>query len=98
MNENTQVIAKSKQQFDIQPSESLKKFIQSVTIRNKRTAFQYNFRLSFFERFLKENYKINLDGLIQKIKSTEYNPYDVLNDYCIYLQNNYNIGSLAFRD
>jgi integrase len=39
-----------------------------------------------------------LDNLIQKIKSTEYNQYDVLNDYCVYLQNNYNLGSLAFRD
>jgi integrase len=39
-----------------------------------------------------------LDELIQKIKSTEYNLYDVLNDYCIFLQNNHNIGSIAFRD
>ena len=46
----------------------------------------------------KKNYKINLDILIQKIKSTEYNPYDIFNDYCIFLQNNYNLGSLAFRD
>ena len=97
MNKNIQVIAKSKQ-FNIQSSESLKKFIQSVTIRNKRTAVQYNFRLSFFERFLKEKYKINLDVLLQKIKLTEYNLYDVLNDYCLFLQNNYNIGTLAFRD
>ena len=97
MNKNIQVITKSKQ-FDIQSSESLKKFIQNVTIRNKRTAVQYNFRLSFFERFLKEKYKINLDVLLQKIKLTEYNLYDVLNDYCLFLQNNYNIGTLAFRD
>ena len=97
MNKNIQVIAKSKQ-FNIQSSESLKKFIQSVTIRNKRTAVQYNFPLSFFERFLKEKYKINLDVPLQKIKLTEYNLYDVLNDYCLFLQNNYNIGTLAFRD
>ena len=69
MNKNIQVITKSNQ-FDIQSSDSLKKFIQSVTIRNKRTAVQYNFRLSFFERFLNEKYKINLDVLLQKIKLT----------------------------
>jgi integrase len=94
---NTQIITNSKQ-FNNLSSDSLKKFIQSVTVRNKRTAVQYNFRISFFERFLKENYKMNLDELLQKIKSTEYNAYDVLNDYCIFLKNNYNIGSLAFRD
>jgi hypothetical protein len=69
MNKNIQVITKSNQ-FDIQSSDSLKKFIQSVIIRNKRTAVQYNFRLSFFERFLNEKYKINLDVLLQKIKLT----------------------------
>jgi hypothetical protein len=69
MNKNIQVITKSNQ-FDIQSSDLLKKFIQSVTIRNKRTAVQYNFRLSFFERFLNEKYKINLDVLLQKIKLT----------------------------
>ena len=92
------VNSKNSQQFYIQTSESLKKFIQSVTVRNKITAIQYNSRLLIFERFLKKNYKINLDNLIQKIKSTEYNPYDIFNDYCIFLQNNYNLGSLAFRD
>ena len=92
------VNSKNSQQFYIQTSESLKKFIQSVTVRNKITAIQYNSRLLIFERFLKKNYKINLDILIQKIKSTEYNPYDIFNDYCIFLQNNYNLGSLAFRD
>jgi hypothetical protein len=49
-------------------------------------------------RSLKEKFKINLDMLLQKIKLTEYNLYDVLNDYCLFLQNNYNIGTLAFRD
>ena len=92
------VNSKNSQQFYIQTSESLKKFIQSVTVRNKITAIQYNSRLLIFERCLKKNYKINLDILIQKIKSTEYNPYDIFNDYCIFLQNNYNLGSLAFRD
>ena len=97
MNKNIHVIVKSKKS-DIQSSESLEKFIKSVTVRNKRTAYQYNFRLLFFEKFLKEKYGTNLDELIQKINSTEYNPFDVLNDYCIFLQDNCNIGSITFRD
>ena len=76
----------------------MEKFIKSVTIRNKKTAVQYNFRIVLFEKFVKEKYGINLDELIQKIKITEYVPYDVLNDYCIFLQNNYNIASITFRD
>jgi hypothetical protein len=77
----------------------LKKFIQSVTIRNKGTVVQYECRLSFFERFLKEKYKVNLDELIKKIKfaTAEYDSYDILNNYCIFLQNNYNKRS-SFRD
>jgi integrase len=70
-----------------------------VTVRNKGTAKQYNFRIVLFEKFVKEKYGINLDELIQKIKTTtEYVLYDVLNDYCIFLQNNYNIASVTFRD
>ena len=77
----------------------MEKFIKSVTVRNKKTAVQYNFRIVLFEKFVKEKYGINLDELIQKIKTTtEYVPYDVLNDYCIFLQNNYNIASITFRD
>jgi len=71
-----------------------------VTVRNKGTAKEYNFRIVLFEKFVKEKYGINLDELIQKIKTTtpEYVPYDILNDYCIFLQNNYNIASVTFRN
>ena len=100
---NNQIITNrnqlTKDNINIQSSESLEKFIKSVTVRNKKTAVQYNFRIVLFEKFVKEKYGINLDELIQKIKTTtEYVPYDVLNDYCIFLQNNYNIASITFRD
>jgi integrase len=94
------VTTNSKQltKYNTPSSESLEKFIKSVTVRNKRTAVQYNFRIALFEKFVKEKYKISLDELLKKIKRTEYVPYDVLNDYCIFLQNNYNIASVTFRD
>jgi integrase len=83
---------------NIYNSESLMKFIKGVSIRNKNTAKQYYSRLIVFEKFVNENYEINIDKLIQQLKSKEYDPYDVLNDYCVFLQNNYNLSSVTFRD
>jgi integrase len=81
-----------------QNSESLVKFIKSVSIRNQSTAKQYYSRLLFFERFAQEKCNTNLDELILKLKHGEYDPYDILNDYCIFLKTNYNFSSTAFRD
>src|SRR5688500_3619324 len=80
-----------------QNESSVMKFIKSVKIRNKNTAKQYHLRLLLFEKFVEEkfNNKINIDELIQKFKSREYDPYDILNDYCGFLQNNYNIASVT---
>jgi integrase len=43
-------------------------------------------------------YKIDLDKFLQQLKNKDFDPYDVLNDYCIFLQSNYNIGPITFRD
>jgi integrase len=83
---------------DFYNSESLMKFIKSVTVRNKNTARQYHLRLSLFAKFIKEKYKIDLDKFLQQLKNKDFDPYDVLNDYCIFLQSNYNIGPITFRD
>jgi len=74
------------------------KFIKGVSIRNKNTAKQYYSRLTVFEKFVNKEYEINIDKLIQKLKSKEYDPYDILNDFCVFLQNNYNLSSVSFRD
>jgi integrase len=85
-------------------SKFISKFIKSVSIRNKNSAKQYYSRLLFFERFVSqhEQYKnkiVDIDNLVKKLKNGEYDPYDVLNDYCLFLQNNYkNMGSVTFRD
>ena len=83
---------------NIYNSQSLMKFIKGVSIRNKNTAKQYYSRLTLFEKFVHKNYEINLDKLLQKLKSKEYDPYDILNDFCVFLQNNYNLSSVTFRD
>ena len=78
--------------------ESLMKFTSSVSVGNQNTAKTYCSRLLFFARFAKEKYGINLDKMIQKLRDREYDPYDVLNDYCLFLKNNYNLSSSTFRD
>lgn len=86
-------------QSNVQTSKLIQKYIRSVSIRNEKTAIQYLSRLLIFETFIIKEYRINTDILIQKLKSNkEYDLYDVLNDYCVFLQNNYDIGSVTFRD
>ena len=79
-------------------SDSVMKFIKGVSIRNKNTAKQYYSRLTVFEKFVNKKYEINIDKLIQKLKSKEYDPYDILNDFCVFLQDNLNLSSISFRD
>ena len=94
---NTQITEQNKFfKTHIYNSESLMKFIKGVSIRNKNTAKQYYSHLSIWKIY--KNYKINLDKLIQKLKSIDYDPYDILNDFCVFLQNNYNLSSVSFRD
>ena len=90
-NKNKQLITKSN-------SESISKFIKSVNVRNQNTAKQYYFRMLLFEKFLDIEYSINPDKLIQQLKDKERDPYDILNDFCVFLQNNYKLSSITFRD
>ena len=77
-------------------SKSISKFIKNVGIRNKKSAKQYHSRLLSFERFAKDYYKNsksndNVDKLLQQLKDKEIDPYDILNDFCLFLKNNYNV-------
>ncbi|MGE5633979.1 MAG: hypothetical protein ACM3VV_01990 [Deltaproteobacteria bacterium] len=79
-------------------SELLQKYIRNVSIRNEATSIQYYLRLLVFEKFLQKEYRTNIDRLVQQLKDKKYDPYDILNDFCIFLQNNYNLSSVTFRD
>jgi integrase len=94
---NPQQISKQIQfsKFDL---ESLIKFTNSVSVGNKNTAKIYHSRLLSFARFAKENYGINLKEMIHKINNSEYDTYDILNGYCLYLKNNSNLSNSSFRD
>jgi hypothetical protein len=66
---------------------------------NKATAYEYYFRLTTFQNFIMDDYKTTLDNLIMKIRKGREDPYVILSNYVIYLQNNSNIspGTLKAR-
>lgn len=60
-----------------------------MQVMNKNTAKEYYFRLVNFEKFVISQYNINhiiLDTLIIDINNGKIDPYELLSNYCIYLQ------------
>ena len=53
---------------------------------NKNTANEYKFRLHTFEKFVLLQYNSTIDNLIDHIIHSKLNPYEILSDYCISLQ------------
>ena len=54
---------------------------------NNSTANEYKFRLTHFEKFVYSHYSNStIDNLIDDIIGLKINPYEILGDYCIYLQ------------
>ena len=72
-------------------NSTLTKFIDGVTIGNKKTAFDYRRRLESFRVFVFEKYKISLDELILTLTtvSIKHGPkidvYDLLSEYVGYI-------------
>jgi integrase len=73
------------------------KYIRNIRAMNKATASEYNFRLRTFENFATIDYKTALDNLIMKIREGREDPYDILSNYIIFLQNNSNISSSTLK-
>src|SRR5688500_15445112 len=55
---------------------------------NKNTAVEYHFRLSNIEKFIFSQYELSVDEFINDILKSKLDPYEILSDYCIYLQEN----------
>ena len=55
---------------------------------NTQTANEYYVRLLIFERFLRSynGNGIGLDKFVDGLKKGEFDVYEVLGDYCVYLQ------------
>jgi integrase len=73
-------------------SHHREKYIKTIQAMNKTTARVYNFRLRYFDSFVSNNYRITLDDLIEQIKKGSQDPYDILNDYICYLQQNNHVS------
>ena len=67
-------------------SKLLYRYIKSIEVMNKNTAIEYHFRLSNFEKFIISQYNLTMDNLIDNILQSRLNPYEILSDFCIYLQ------------
>src|SRR6266487_1892036 len=77
----------------------LDKYIRNIRVMSKATSYEYYFRLTTFQNFITEDYKATLDNLIARIREGREDPYDILSNYIVYLQNHYNIspGTLKAR-
>jgi integrase len=78
-------------------SHHLEKYIKTINTMNKATAKVYNFRLGYFDSFVSNDYRINLDDLVEQIKKGSQDPYDILNNYIGYLQQNSRVSSLTLK-
>ena len=73
------------------------KYIRNIRAMNKATAYEYHFRLTTFQNFITNDYKTTLDNLIMEIRERREDPYDILSNYVIYLQNNSNISPATLK-
>jgi integrase len=71
----------------------LDKYVKNINAMNKRTGYEYYTRLTTFQDFIMNDYKITLDNLIIDLKNGREDPYDILSNYIAYLQSGYNISS-----
>jgi integrase len=78
-------------------SHHLEKYIKTIKAMNKATAKVYNFRLGYFDSFVSNDYRINLDEIVEQIKKGRQDPYDVLNSYICYLQQNAHVSPLTLK-
>jgi integrase len=78
-------------------SNNLEKYIKTIQAMNKSTAKVYNFRLGYFDSFVSHDYRISLDDMVQQIKKGIQDPYDILNNYICYLQQNARVSPLTLK-
>jgi integrase len=83
--------------FSQSSDKVMDKYIRNIRAMNKATAYEYHFRLTTFQNFVTNDYKTTLDNLIMKIKEGHEDPYDILSNYVIYLQNNSNISPATLK-
>jgi integrase len=78
-------------------SQHRDKYIKTVKAMNKATAKAYDFRLGYFDSFVSNNYRITLDNMIEQIKKENQDPYEILNNFICYLQQNAHVSPLTLK-
>jgi integrase len=64
---------------------------------NRKTAYEYYFRLTGFQDFLTNSYNASLDDIIQKVNEGSEDPYEILSGYVANLRTSYNISTLTIK-
>src|SRR3954451_10868538 len=78
-------------------SQHREKYIETVQSMNKATAEVYNCRIGYFDSFVSDDYRITLDDMVEQIKKGCQDPYDILNNYICYLQQNSLVSPLTLK-
>ena len=81
----------------ISQSQALNKYVKNVLAMNRKTAYEYYFRLMGFQDFIINSYNATLDDIIIKINDGSEDPYDILSGYVTYLQTSCNISTLTLK-
>jgi integrase len=74
-------------------------YIKSIRIMSNATSQQYLRRLYSFSAFIKNEFdgRLDVNDLVNKIKQSELDTYDILSKYSGYLQSSYNITALTLQ-
>ena len=77
------------------------KYLSAIGAMNKSSAIIYRDHIKPFESFAMNRYDLDLDSLIINIREDKYNPYNILSEFILYLQDsNYNksLSSITLRN
>ena len=66
-------------------SKSINQYVKMIMDSNRRTGYEYLRRLQYFEEFVKDNYHLSVDELVNNNSNT--NVYNLLSSYVSYLVN-----------
>ena len=76
----------------------INKYIKSISIMSKSTAYEYGRRLNSFQAFISDEHgDLAMDDLISKIREGLLNVYDILNGYSAYLQESRTVSILTLK-
>jgi integrase len=72
-------------------STAITQYVKAITDSNRKTGYEYQRRLTYFEKFVKENYHFTIDELTIN-KMFDINVYDLLQSYVSYMANMTNMN------